>query len=343
MVMKKRVNCCFLYGDDKVAITERAKALAKRYFKGNIPEAIIFRESGTFDEYESALGTQSLFSTDTYVILDNPPFLKKKTKKKEEEGKKAKKSDKDDKEKDSFLEALKNTGEEVFVMILGGSIDKRLSIVKSLLALSYSEELNLIKPEQGAELMINLLMERGKNVDFNGRAYLEEVVSSWESVSKPFLETECDKIALMCGDKKTVTEAILRYALPQYLNQGIFHFVEALLRKDEMAVLENTDRVFTDTTSIILNLGFILTKYRQFKILKEMERNHYSVQEIKTKLSMNPYAFKYLQRDANMVTEEEAEWFIMAGYRYFKSSRQDSEDLEIKDLLLQYVRKWKRQ
>ena len=81
-------------------------------------------------------------------------------------------------------------------------------------------------------------------------------------------------MVLMCGEKSVVTKELLELALPDYMNQGIFKFVDALLDKKSQLVLESADRVFTDMTTTIKNLGLLSSKFRKIKILKEMERNH---------------------------------------------------------------------
>ena len=81
-------------------------------------------------------------------------------------------------------------------------------------------------------------------------------------------------MVLMCGEKSVATKELLELALPDYMNQGIFKFVDALLDKKSQLVLESADRVFTDMTTTIKNLGLLSSKFRKIKILKEMERNH---------------------------------------------------------------------
>ena len=68
-----------------------------------------------------------------------------------------------------------------------------------------------------------------------------------------------------------MTKELLELALPDYMNQGIFKFVDALLDKKSQLVLESADRVFTDMTTTIKNLGLLSSKFRKIKILKEME------------------------------------------------------------------------
>lgn len=323
-------NCCFLYGDDLVSISLRKEGLLKAYFHGNPPDATVFDGEGNFEAYESALAGQSLFCSESSVVLHNPPFLKR-----------ISKSDKEEAAAENFLKTLLELPEEIFcIILLDGKPDKRTKLVKQLLSICYSEEMNLMQPRDAAGEMIRLLSAEGKRVDFPARSYLEAVLSSWSEISLPLLQTECDKIVLMCGNGAVVTKEILELALPDYMNQGIFKFVDALLDKKALAVLEGADRVFTDVSSTIKNLGFISSKFRKIKLLKEMERNHVSQSRMQEALGVrSSWMWRNMQAEAKKVTEAEAEEFLLDIFNYQLKSRQGGSEAELKDLLLKYCMK----
>ena len=320
-------NCCFLYGEDLVSLAFRREGLLKAYFEGDPPDPVLFDGEGSLEEYETALAGQSLFSSATAVVIHNPPFLKR-----------ISKAEKEEKEALHFVERLEGLPPDIFCLIqLDGKPDKRTKIVKGLLSVCYSEELSLLLPRDAAGAMIRLLSAAGKRVDFSARTYLEDVLSSWDTISLPLLQTECDKIVLMCGDKSVVTKELLALALPDYMNQGIFKFVDALLDKKSQVVLESADRVFTDMTTTIKNLGLLSSKFRKIKILKEMERNHVPPTRIQQALGVrSSWQWRAVQAEARKVTEEETEWFLLEIMKYQLASRQGASELELKDLLLKY-------
>ena len=317
-------NCCFLYGEDLVSLALRREGLLKAYFEGDPPDPVLFDGEGSLEEYENALAGQSLFSSATAVVIHNPPFLKR--------------ISKAEKEALHFVERLEGLPPDIFCLIqLDGKPDKRTKIVKGLLSVCYSEELSLLLPRDAAGAMIRLLSAAGKRVDFSARTYLEDVLSSWDTISLPLLQTECDKMVLMCGEKSVVTKELLELALPDYMNQGIFKFVDALLDKKSQLVLESADRVFTDMTTTIKNLGLLSSKFRKIKILKEMERNHVPPTRIQQALGVrSSWQWRAVQAEARKVTEEEAEWFLLEIMKYQLASRQGASELELKDLLLKY-------
>lgn len=328
--MKKsnKNNCFFLYGDDPVSANIRKNSLISSYFHGKAPEITLFDGNGSFEEYKNALEGQSLFTAETAVIIHNPPFLKRR-------------SEKEDKKEEAFLETLKELPLDIlFIILLDGKPDKRTKIIKSLLAICMSEEYSLMNPRDAAGTMIRMLADEGKRVDYEARGYLETVLSSWEQISAPLLKTECDKIVLMCGNRDTVTRRLLEAALPDYMNQGIFRFTDALLDKKAGVVLESADRVFTDISTTIKNLGFLSSKFRKIKIFHEMKRNRRPEGEIRQALGIrSAWMWRNMQNEAAKVGEKEAEWFLLQIFNYQMKTRQGSSEIELKDLLLTYCMK----
>lgn len=325
-VKVNKKNIWLLSGDDSVLIQEKKNELVRRYFKGNPPDATVFDGTGSLPEYRAALEGQSLFSTEQLVIIQNPYFLKKALKKD------------DEKIYDDFLTLLKEAGEETFVVLtVDGKPDRRIKPVKSLLAFASTIECGLMKPADGVEKMEEYLYDQKKKLAPDARAYLETVLAAWSEISQPFLETECDKIVLMCGEKSTVTKALLQEALPDYMDQGIFRFFDKLLDRKAEDVLEDAKRVFTDPTTTLKNIGFIAARFRKIKMLKEMNRAHTSSSEKMALLEVRgAWQMRNLEADAKKVTEKEAENFLLALFQYQYNARMGGSEREIEDLLLQF-------
>lgn len=181
-----------------------------------------------------------------------------------------------------------------------------------------------------------LLAKEGKQMDPQARAYLEEVLGSWEELSLPLLQTECDKIVLMAGANPKISKRLLEVALPDYMDQGIFRFTDVLMSKRADLVLRRADRVFRNPGETIKNVGFLASRFRKIKVLKELQRNHASLQDMQKKLEIrNQWAWKSLLKDAGKVTEEEAEEFLLGLFNYQMALRRGENNI-LKDLLLRF-------
>ena len=104
--MTHKKNCYFLYGEDVVAVNTRQKEILKNYFTQGNPEITVFESDGTYEAYKNRLESQSLFSENIAVIINNPFFLKKKSQ-----------SEKEEKEFLSFLNVLSKLNDDTLVII----------------------------------------------------------------------------------------------------------------------------------------------------------------------------------------------------------------------------------
>lgn len=323
---EKKENVRLLYGNDLVSLSLRKEELIKTYFKGEVPDTTVLESPGNYESCKNALGGQSLFFSKTAVIIQNPFFLKKTVR-----------NEKEEKEFDDFIMLLRGLPHDTLViLIVEGTLDKRLKTTKELWAICFAEECTLLNPREGASRMSLLLAKEGKQMDSQARAYLEEVLGSWEELSLPLLQTECDKIVLMAGANPKISKRLLEVALPDYMDQGIFRFTDALMSKRADLVLRRADRVFRNPGETIKNVGFLASRFRKIKILKELQRNHASLQDMQKKLEIrNQWAWKSLLKDAGKVTEEEAEEFLLGLFNYQMALRRGENDI-LKDLLLRF-------
>lgn len=323
---EKKENVRLLYGNDLVSLSLRKEELIKTYFKGEVPDTTVLDSPGNYESCKNALGGQSLFFSKTAVIIQNPFFLKKTVR-----------NEKEEKEFDDFIMLLQELPHDTLVILIAeGTLDKRLKTTKELSAICFAEECTLLNPREGASRMSLLLAKEGKQMDSQARAYLEEVLGSWEELSLPLLQTECDKIVLMAGANPKISKRLLEVALPDYMDQGIFRFTDALMSKRADLVLRRADRVFRNPGETIKNVGFLASRFRKIKILKELQRNHASLQDMQKKLEIrNQWAWKSLLKDAGKVTEKEAEEFLLGLFNYQMALRRGENDI-LKDLLLRF-------
>lgn len=322
----KKANCLLFYGDDPVSMSLRKEQVMAAYFHGNPPEPAIFDEAAPLEAYRAALEGQSLFQKETAVIIQNPSFLKKNT------------SAKAGAQMEAFFTLLKQLPPETLaIFLVDGKVDRRTKAGARLFKTCVSEEVSLLKPKEAAGILARMIYEAGKRVDPGARAYLEEVLPAWDAISRPLLQTECDKIILMAGDAPYVTRELLENSLPTYMGQGIFHFGDCLLNRDARTVLDSAGKVFGTVEDEIRNIGFLSSKFRKIKMYKELARFHKPRSVIQDMTSVkNNWAFTFLEQDAGKVTEKETEDFLLALFEYQYRKRMGDREASITEVLLKF-------
>ena len=75
---KERLKNFFLfYGDDTVLIQSECRRKIHSYFNGQEPQPVVFNGTEDYGEYIQAIRGQSLFTSETAIIINNPSFLVK--------------------------------------------------------------------------------------------------------------------------------------------------------------------------------------------------------------------------------------------------------------------------
>ena len=135
---EKKENIRLLYGNDLVSLSLRKEELIKTYFKGEVPDTTVLESPGNYESCKNALGGQSLFFSKTAVIIQNPFFLKKTVR-----------NEKEEKEFDAFIMLLRELPHDTLViLIVEGTLDKRLKTTKELWAICFAEECTLLNPRE---------------------------------------------------------------------------------------------------------------------------------------------------------------------------------------------------
>lgn len=328
----KKANCLLFYGDDPVSMSLRKEQAVASYFHGKAPDPVTFGEAAPLEAYRAALEGQSLFQRETAVIIQNPSFLKKNM------------SAKAEAQGEAFFHLLEQLPKETLVIFLvDGKVDRRTKAGARLFKICTAEEVSLLKPKEAAGILARMIYEAGKRVDPGARAYLEEVLPAWDTISRPLLQTECDKIILMAGDAPCVTKELLESSLPTYMGQGIFHFTDCLLNRDARAVLDGAGKVFGSVEDEIKNIGFLSSRFRKIKMYKELTGLHRPRSEIQDVTGVkNQWAFTFLERDAAKMTEQEAEDFLLALFDYQYRKRMGDREASITEVLLKFCLSGKR-
>lgn len=331
---KERLKNFFLfYGDDTVLIQSECRRKIHSYFNGQEPQPVVFNGTEDYGEYIQAIRGQSLFTSETAIIINNPSFLVKAVK-----------------DEDSFAKLIAAMEEmpdkTLVVMALSGKPDKRLKTVKrimDLLADKGGQECNLLRPQKAPEELISMFTMRHKRVPFEVRRLITDTVSAWSEVSLPLLQSVADKACLLAGDNQEITMEVMQDALPGYMGQQIFRFCDELIAGNAEYILENTRHIFTDVSREVMSLGFLSSRFRQIKMFKELKRNRIVGKERLSLMGLHSsWQLNQIEKEADRISEGAVDWFLNELFVFQYRNRVESESLNVLDLFLRFCARQKR-
>lgn len=326
-------NCFLFYGNDSVLIQSECRKKIHSYFSGQEPQPVVFNGTEDYGEYIQAIRGQSLFTSDTAIIINNPSFLIKAVK--------------DEKSFDGLLEAMRKMPDSTLVlMTLSGKPDRRLKAAKqisALLADGKGQECNLLRPQKAPEELISMFTMRHKRVPFDVRRLITDTVSAWSEVSLPMLQSIVDKACLLAGDKQEITMEVMQDALPGDMGQQIFRFCDELIAGNAEYILENTRHIFTDVSREVMSLGFLSSRFRQIKMFKELKKNRITGKERLSLMGLHsPWQLNQIEKEADRISEGAVDWFLNELFVFQYRNRVESESLNVLDLFLRFCARQKR-
>lgn len=325
-MMEKKKNCCLLFGSDSVLIYEKRKEMTEKYFGSSCPDPVVFDGTGDYAAWMEQIRGQSLFSGTSAVFLNNPPFLMR--------------SIEDENGFSAFVKTLQEAPLSVFTVIsYEGMPDKRMKAAKILFQMCLSMECSFLKPRDAAPYMAEQFRRQKISLTKDARIYLEEAVTGWARISIPFLETECDKIALMARDG-SVSKEILENALPSYMDRGVFRFFDHLLEKNLNAVKMDIPGIFTDESAALMTIGFIASRLRRIKTAHELRRRGASPAHVQQVLGIHTrWAWNHLISQIGEITEQETDFLLLSLFRYQYAARLEGADFSmLMDILFRFCR-----
>ena len=150
-------------------------------------------------------------------------------------------------------------------------------------------------------------------------ALLQELVEGWEPISSVFIHTECDKWMLM-ATSDTITETIIRDALPSYMNPQVFSFWDDLVAGNRKNILEKSDKLFVGRDEI-KNLGYILSQLRYSIMAAEYLGQGLPLPRLAQALKIAPFRAEKIGTSLGRLSAENCAWLLQRIYQQQKRWR----------------------
>lgn len=294
--MKKNKSVILLYGDDIPGIY----AAKDRFVQAEADEEVerIAGEKADAHTVAAHLAAHSLFGGKRRLEFINPKFLQ---------------GGDSDAAWQELQKSLQNIDTDTCVVFLWeGSLDKRRKAVKWLVSQVEAVEVATIPHWKVVDEMQMYLRNRRYRLAPKAVALLRELVEGWETISTVFIHTECDKWMLMSATD-TITEDIVRDALPSYMNPQVFSFWDDLAAGDRKNILEKSDKLFSGRDEI-KNMGYILSQLRYSIMASEYLRQGLPLPKLAQALKIAPFRAEKIGSSLRTLSAADCAWLLQRIY-----------------------------
>ena len=291
-------NIYLFYGEEKYDIESRIEKIKKEYNMLESGVNLFYVNLDNINELENIAHGVTFFGNEKLIII------------------------KDTKLKFS-TDILKELDEEVKVIIVEDSIDKRLSEYKKLSKYAECIEFKKIALNDMAQYVINLLKKYGLNINYETAEYFVNVCGD----SKLNNINELQKIVIYMDKNGEVTKDIIDKVCSKTMNAKMFDVLNLVVNKNKKKAIQELDSLLKQKEPIV---KIYISLYRQFKqlyLIKTLKQNKSS--NIAEESGIHPYAVKTLLPVSEKYSFNELKKILYEFDNYDSATKNGDMDFEI--------------
>lgn len=291
-------NIYLLYGEEKYDLEQKIEKIKKEFDKLEVGLNLFYITKDNISELSSCLQGVTFFGSSKLIIL------------------------KDTKLKfDTNL--LRDLDEDIKVIIVEDTVDKRTSEYKILAKIAECIEFKYMDEKQIVQYIMQILKRYGINISLTSAEYMQSICGQ----DKGNIINELQKLVIYLEGNGTVTEEIIDKVCSKTLNAKIFDVLSKIVNKDKENAIILLDELLKQKEPIIKIYVMLYKQIKQMymiKYLKEQKEN-----DIVNIIGIHPYAFKNLSKSCEKYTLNELKNIIYEFEEYDKKTKIGEMDFEI--------------
>ncbi len=303
-LQKGSLKHVYLLSGEEPYYIDRAKArILELLFpgEGEAAESLLRMEGDVdLDELSGNLGSVSLFSDRTVVLLEHTNLFREKKTAGDEKAEKGRK----DKKLERFLDFLQHMPETGYlIFVTGEKADKRRKLYKTVEKAGAVLEAEAVRAWNINEWLQGKLQSLNREMDRDAYTYFNGVVSMMQQISLGYLDREFDKLALY-SDNRKITKKELREVLSGLPEVSLFALMDAVSEKDIRKAMLLLGQQLRSGTYVPLLLGLLVRHVRQLWQAKLLMAQGYQGKALGQPMELNPFIAERLGRASKQFTEE---------------------------------------
>lgn len=296
--MSKKSNIYLLFGDEKYDLEKKVKQIKKEFDKLEVGVNLFYITKDNIDDLRDMVSEVTFFGNNKLIIIKNTNL----------------KFD---------IDILKNIDEDVNIVIIEDSIDKRTSNYKEINKIAIVQEFKMLDRKSMTTYVYDLLKRYNLNLTFDVADYFVEVCG----LNKNNNINEIKKLVIFMDDKNTITKDDIDKICSKTLNAKIFDVLNKIVNKDTKNAIKMLDDILKQKESIIKIYIMLYKQIKQMYMIKYLKQKNEN--DIATKLNIHPYTFKLLNNTCNKYSLNELKKIIYMFDEYDEKTKLGEMDFEI--------------
>lgn len=291
-------NIYLLYGEEKYELEQKVQKIKKDFANLQVGVNLFYINNDNIDELANVIQGVTFFGSEKLIIIKNTNLK-------------------------FNVELLKTIDEDVKVVIIEDSVDKRLSEYKTLSKIAECIEFKHLDERQMAQFIVDTLRKYNVKISFDDAQYMQEVCGQ----DKANNINELQKLVIYVGNGGTVDKEIIDKVCSKTLNAKIFDVLDYIVNKKKKLAINELDSLLKQKEPIVKIYIMLYKQFKQLYMIKLLKDK--GEKDIATKLGIHPFVVKKLLLSCDKYTENELKNIIYAFEEYDQKTKNGDMDFEI--------------
>ncbi len=291
-------NIYLFYGEEKYDLNQRVEKIKKEFDKLEVGLNLFYITKDNIKELENICQEFTFFGSQKLIII------------------------KDTKLKFD-ISLINNLDNDIKVIIIEDSVDKRLSEYKSLAKIAECTEFKTMDAKQIITYIIQVLKRYNIEISYDTAEYMQNMCGE----SKANIINELQKLVIYLDGKNTISKEDIDKVCSKTFNAKIFDVLEKIVNKDSKNAIESLDELLSQKEPIIKIYIMLYKQIKQMYMIKALKEKKSS--DIAKELSIHPFVYKNLSKSSDKYTLAELKSLIYAFDEYDEKTKIGEMDFEI--------------
>lgn len=291
-------NIYLLYGEEKYELNQKVEKIKKEFSNLQVGVNLFYINNENIDELPSITQGVTFFGSEKLIIIKNTN-LKFDT------------------------NIIKDIDEDIKVIIIEESVDKRFSEYKNLAKFAECIEFKHLDAAQMTDFIIATLKKYNVKISYEDAQYMQNVCGEDKSNNI----NEMQKLVIYVGNGGTVTKDIIDSICSKTLNAKIFDVLENIINKKKKIAIEQLNTLLQQKEPIVKIYIMLYKQYKQLYMIKLLKDK--GEKNIPAALGLHPFVVKKLLASCDKYTQLELKNIIYAFDEYDQKTKNGDIDFEI--------------
>ena len=291
-------NIYLLYGEEKYDINQKIEKIKKEFSNLEVGVNLFYINLDNIDQLESVVQGVTFFGSEKLIIIKNTNL----------------KFD---------VNLIKDLDEDIKVIIIEDTIDKRLSEYKTLSKIAECVEYKYLDERQMTQFIIDILKKYKVSISYDDAQYMQNVCGN----DKYNNINELQKLVIYVQPGGIVNKEIIDKVCSKTLNAKLFDVLDDIINKRKDKAIKQLDFLLKQKEPIIKIYIMLYKQIKQLYMIKLLTES--GEKNIAQVLGIAPFIVKKLSYASQKYTEDELKNIIYAFDKYDKDTKNGEMDFEI--------------